>query len=204
MAFDLGAELFHRGVFGAVHAQHGVRVAHGHHGHVDRVIGQWQRPQLTAVDELGRQAGAIEGHLGGHEEGRAHVHGDAAIGLQAGLNDSLHRLHADHVFRGQAGVVHEAGETARAIAALLDLAAVGVHDAVGEVGAAGRVAGLDDEDLVGADAKAPVGQEAVLGRAQGQTLCQRPAGGVEHDEVVARAVHLGETQLHGCRLSACL
>ena len=93
---------------------------------------------------------------------------------------------------GQTALAHEAHEAARAVAALLDLAAVGVHDPVGEVGAAGRIARFDDQDLVGTDAESAVGQETVLRRAQGQGR----AGGVEHNEVVAGAMHFGEGQLH--------
>jgi hypothetical protein len=58
-------------------------------------------------------------------------------------------------------VVHEAHEAARAVAALLDLAAVGVEDAVAEIGvvAAGL---LDQQDLVAADAEMAVGDAAAL------------------------------------------
>jgi hypothetical protein len=52
------------------------------------------------------------------------------------------------------------------------------------------------QDLVGADAEMAVGQVAVLRGAE----AQRPARFVEHDEVVARALHLGEADAHG-RLS---
>ena len=39
-----------------------------------------------------------------------------------------------HVFAGQALIVHISGETACAVAALLDLAAVGIEDAVTKIG----------------------------------------------------------------------
>ena len=48
------------------------------------------------------------------------------------------------------------------------------------------------EDLVGADAEMAVGQEAVLRRVE----AQRAAGFVQHDEVVAGALHLGEADSH--------
>ena len=90
-------------------------------------------------------------------------------------------------------VAHEADEAARAVAALLDLvAAAAVEDAVAEVDARRR-ARLDDQDLVGADAEAPVGEAAQL---RGVEL-ERRARRVEHDEVVARALHLREAQPHG-------
>ena len=49
------------------------------------------------------------------------------------------------------------------------------------------------QDLVGADAEMPVGQPAVL--RVGQT--QASARLVEHDEIVARALHFGEPDVHG-------
>ena len=90
-------------------------------------------------------------------------------------------------------VVDVAHETARAVAALLDLVAGGaVEDAVAEVDA--RCAGrLDDQDLVAADAEAPVAEPAQLRCIERQRRARR----VEHDEVVARALHLGEPELHG-------
>jgi hypothetical protein len=51
----------------------------------------------------------------------------------------------------------------------------------------------DGQHLVGAHAEVAVGQEAVLTRGQ----LQRPARFVEHDEIVARALHLGEADSHG-------
>ncbi len=52
--------------------------------------------------------------------------------------------------------------------------------------------GRTDEDLVGADAEMAVGQEAVL---RGDEA-QRRAGLVQHDEVVAGALHLGKANSH--------
>ena len=85
--------------------------------------------------------------------------------------------------------MHEAHEAARAVAALLDLAAVGVEDAVAEVDvvAGGR---LDQQDLVAADAEVAVGDAAALLGGERDGL----ADAVEHDEVVAEAVHFGEAQ----------
>src|SRR5690606_32991913 len=82
-------------------------------------------------------------------------------------------------------------ETPRAVAALLDLAAVGVVDAIARVAVAGLF-GLDQEQLIEADAEAPIRpapHELGLG--------QRPAGGpLDDHEVVAEAVHFGELELH--------
>jgi hypothetical protein len=66
-------------------------------------------------------------------------------------------LDADLVLAGQAPGVRELHEAARAVAALLDLAAVGVDDAVAEV--VGGVARLfHHQQLVAADAEMPVGE----------------------------------------------
>jgi hypothetical protein len=78
---------------------------------------------------------------------------------------------------------------------VFDLAAVAVEDAIAEVDTLDG--GLfDEQQLVGANAEVPVSQRAhALGRE-----CDRLAVAVEHDEVVAGAVHLGEFELHGLRL----
>ena len=71
------------------------------------------------------------------------------------------------------------------------VAAGTVEDAVAKIDAR-RGSRLDDEDLVGADAEAPVAEPAHLRGRQREGR----AGGVEHDEIVARALHLGEAQSH--------
>ena len=95
--------------------------------------------------------------------------------------------------------MHEAHEAPRAVAALLDLAAVGIEDAVAEigVGAGGR---LHQQDLVAADAEVAVGDEAQLVRRQRDGL----AYAVDDHEVVAGAVHLGEAQPHAAHYPAAM
>ena len=66
-------------------------------------------------------------------DGRAHVHAHLAVGLEARPDRAAQRLDADLALLRQALAVHELHEAARAVAALLDLAAVGVEDAVAEV-----------------------------------------------------------------------
>jgi hypothetical protein len=91
--------------------------------------------------------------------------------------------------------MHEAHEAARAVAALLDLAAVGIEDAVAEIDARRRRA-LHHQDLVAADAEMAVGQKARLGRRRHEVLVD----GVEHDEIVAEAVHFCEADAHRRRI----
>ena len=92
---------------------------------------------------------------------------------------------------GQALIAHEAHEAARAIAALFDFTAVGVEDAITEINPGGR-GRLDQHHLVGADTEVPVGQQAPLLGLEPHAL----AHAVEHDKIVAGALHLGELQLH--------
>jgi len=65
----------------------------------------------------------------GAKRGAAHVHRDLAIVEQARLDHAGRGFHADRGFVGEALLVYEAHEAARAVAALLDFAAVGVEDA---------------------------------------------------------------------------
>ncbi len=87
--------------------------------------------------------------------------------------------------------MHEAHETACAVAALLHLGPVGVEDAIAKVGV-GTGGRLDQEDLVAADTEVPVGDEAQLLWGQRHALTDA----VEDDEVVAQPVHLGELEFH--------
>ena len=93
-------------------------------------------------------------------DGAAHVHRHLAVGLQPrrisppSVSTRISRF-------AVRPCVHELHEAARAVAALLDLAAVGVEDAVAEVDA--RPRGLDHQDLVAAHAEMAVGDALQLG-----------------------------------------
>jgi len=175
-------------VVDVVHAHDRVRVAHRQHGRVDAaVLVHVQRPGLEVADARGHEAGRVERQVGVLEARRVHVDAHAAVVLDVQLELVVDRLHADGVAADQAAVAHVAREAARAVAAVLHLVAGVVEDAVAKVHARRRGA-LDDQDLVGADAEAAVAQPAhLLGPER-----QRLARGVEHDEVVAGALHLGE------------
>jgi len=82
-------------------------------------------------------------------------------------------------------------DRARGVAARFDLAAVGIEDPHPEVGGLGL--GQHDQ-LVATDPGAPVGQRA---RQRGGDGRQGLGARVEHDEVVAEAMHLGEGGAHG-------
>ncbi len=87
------------------------------------------------------------------------------------------------------------GNTARPVPALLDLEAVGVEDAIEDrsIRTAWR---LEDEGLVETDAGMAIGKLPPLLRS-GQRC---PGRHVEHDEVVASAVHLHEIDAHAARI----
>src|SRR5690606_38212541 len=127
---------------------------------------------------------------------RTHVDGDLAIvgAVQGHLAGG--GLDADIVQLGEALFAHEAGETACAVAALAYFRAVGIEDAVAEIDAA-LARRLHHQQLVETDAEMAIGQAAALHGGQRQAVRrQRLAYAVEDDEVVAEAVHLGETQFH--------
>jgi hypothetical protein len=79
----------------------------------------------------------------------------------------------------------------RAVAAVFDFAAIRIEDAVAEIHIVARRF-LDDQDLVGADAEMAAGQRAPLRVGQVELL----VNAVQHDEIVAGAVHLGELEFH--------
>src|SRR6185369_12852848 len=115
----------------------------------------------------------------------------AAIRTQYRHDDPTGSLDANLALAGQAAVADELDETARAVAALPDLAAVGIENPVAEVDVGTRRR-FDDQHLVAADAEAPVGERAQLRGVEIDVL----RNAVEHDEIVAEAVHLGEAQSH--------
>src|SRR6185503_8544183 len=160
------------------HELHRVRVADGKRGELDR-------PAL---------------HVEPLERGRrrlAHVDAHFAVGLEARADRAAEGLDADLGFAREAAAVHELHEAARAVAALLDLPAVGIEDAVAKVRAAG-VGRFDHQDLVAADAEVAVGDLPQLGSVEPERL----AGAIENHEIVPRALHLGEWDLNAGSLHA--
>jgi hypothetical protein len=87
--------------------------------------------------------------------------------------------------------MHKAGEAARTVAALLDLATIAIEDAIAEIDVGAR-ARFDQQHLVAANAAMAIGQEAQLLGCQFERL----ANPVEHDKVIAEAMHLGKCQFH--------
>ena len=139
-----------------------------------------------------RQAADIKRHLGCIQHRPAHIHGHAAIIRQPWSNHSGLGLHTDFGLAGQAFVIHVARKAACPIAALLDFTAIGVMDHIFKIQAIGwRRA--HRQNLVGTYAKVAIGQKTVVRWRQAQlALCF-----IEHDKVIARALHFGEANVHG-------
>ena len=115
-----------------------------------------------------------------------HVDRDAAL-VRPGHDNAAQRFQADFAADQQA-------DRAGGIAAGLDFSAVGIEDPHAPVGALAR---LDQDKLVAADAGVPVGKgrHDIAGQRR-QGMVAR----VQHDEVVAQAMHLGERDPHGPHL----
>ncbi len=114
------------------HRLHRVRIADRQHGDADNAAIDLERPAAISLRRL--QPAPIERNAFRVEYRRLHADRHLPIGLQARRNQPGQRLDADLGLVRQPFVVHETHEAARAVAALLDFAAVGVPDAVAEVG----------------------------------------------------------------------
>jgi hypothetical protein len=82
-------------------------------------------------------------------------------------------------------------EAASAVAALLDLATVGVEDPVAEIDVGARWP-LDQQHLVAANAEMTIGKANDLSSVEFDAL----ADAVEHHKIVAQSLHLGEFETH--------
>jgi len=119
----------------------------------------------------------------------AHVHPHLVAGLVIQGDEAGGGLHGDLVLVRQALFAHEAGETAGAVAAHGHLRTIGVEDAVTETGA--RIAArLHQQELVAADAEMAIAEETDALGVEVDVLTH----GVDDDEIVAQAMHLGESQ----------
>jgi hypothetical protein len=155
MVLDQRALFGDRGGVDVRHHLHRVRIAHRQGGDLDRCA------PPTCSGCTSASLSATKGTCEGSKRGTPMSTVTRPSSSRRGSIRPPLRLDADGALRRQALLVHEAHEAARAVAALLDLAAVGVEDAVAEVGVGPR-GFLDDEDLVAADAEMAVGKEARL------------------------------------------
>ena len=130
----------------------------------------------------------IDGNLSPVKNRLAHVDFDQlADNLRP--DNAGERLHFELALLRDAVIVNVFGEAADAVAAHLDLTAVGVVDLHLEVGDFRR---MHRQQLIGADAEAAVAE--LLG--DGFQMIDVFLQAIEKNEIVARAVHLGELQFH--------
>ncbi len=171
-----------------VMAQGGAVAAHVdvmHIGHEDDGVGD------AGVQRVDGQVASANGELQveGERMRVAHAERDEIV-LEFGADDAGDGFEADRRQREPVQAVDETGETARAVAAHLDLPAIGIviaHPVVRVV-----LRRLDREQSVGADAAIPVAECGDHRLVQGQMA----VAVVDQHEVVAGPVHLGETQGH--------
>ena len=197
MVFNLRAPNQHRRRVDRLDNLHRMRIPHGHDrskGGASLAIGrQFERPGGPAVDDLRRQASRVKRHFSQVKHRRAHVDTDPTIGLQRERQHAVHGLHAHRVAHRQLVVAHVANKAARAVAAVLHLLAVGVVNRIRKIDVNrtdGR--GSHAQYLVCADTEVTVGQKSVLRGAQAKRL----PGLVEHHEIIAGALHFGESNSH--------
>ena len=144
---------------------HGVRITHRNHRRFQGFVGH-----IEEMDDhilVGKKR-----NLGRQKTRLAHVDRDIAVGFEARGNHPLQRLDADLALVGQALLMDETDEATRAVAALLDLAAIGIEDPVAEIdaGLAGR---LDQQNLIATDPEIAVGEVAKLFRGKRNCLTKR-------------------------------
>ena len=184
MLLQLRSQRFDRRVVDIVDLQHGVRVAHRSDAERDGAA-----IDLEVVQRL--VAVRHERHVRRREAWRAHVDPHAAVVVHLQRQGAAQSLDLEFTLVGQTLIDDEAGKAARAVAAVLHLAAVGVEDPVAKIHV--RLARrLYQQQLIEADPEMAVGQLADLLVPQVGALGDQ----IDHHEVVAQAVHLGEVQQH--------
>ena len=112
-------------------------------------------------------------------------------GLDARAHEPGRTVEGEHAVAAGAALVQERGNATRAVAALLDLVAVGVENPV-EHRRRGAPRPLQHQRLVKADAGAPIRETAQQLGPQHRLV----GGRIEHDKIVAHPVHLREIDAH--------
>ncbi len=184
MGLDGRAQLLDGRCVSGFDGDHGVRVANRDRANGNLPVSHLQPVGIDLRLGLERQAGRVE-------IGRAHVDGHNTFSLDARTNEASGAVHR-HITRArQATLVQQSRDTARSVAALLNLRAVRVEDSIEH--RRGRVARrLEEQRLIEADAGVAVGELAQL------IACERglPGGRIDHNEIVSEPVHLREFDAH--------
>ena len=163
--------------------EHRVRVAEGDRPDLERLALDFELVRIALGGRGKGQGTRIEVRY-------AHVDRDRR-GAHARAHHARGAVESDGTVLGQSAVMQQGGDAARAVAALLDLVAVGVEDAV-EHGRVGPPGAREHQRLIEADAGAAVGEAAqALGLENGFV-----GGGIKDDEIVADPVHLREIDAH--------
>ena len=176
------AEFRHRQALDVGDEERRVRIAHaggrriGHRPRREVEVQRVHRPRQRDVRPV--------------EPRRPHVDAHAAVGER--LGGQVAGGGADDLGAAAGLARQQIGDAAGGVAAGPGLGAVGVADAHEGIGVGVWRRRLDGDELVAADAGAPVGDR---GGAAGREA-ERAGALVEHDEVVAAAVHLEEAR-HG-------
>src|SRR5882672_54982 len=139
-------------------------------------------------------AARFEGERLRIEVRHAHVDRHQAIVAHARSHQSSGTIHHDFARPEFRAAGDERGDATRAVAALLDLDAVGIDDAIEDAGV-GTARRFQDKCLVETDAGVPAGQFA-----EGAGVGDLPARSIEDHEVVAESMHLHEINLHAARI----
>ena len=130
----------------------------------------------------------------------AHVHRHQAVVPDAGAHAAAGAAHDEVAAEFGRACIEQCRDTTRAIAALFDLAAVGIEYSIKH--AARRIARrLQHERLIEAHARVPIGESAK--RPFIKVSVGGNGGGVEHQEIVAQALHLQKLDAHGKEHSRC-
>jgi hypothetical protein len=183
MVLDGRPERGHRGRLHVRDGEHGVRIA------------KRDRPDLERAPldfELVRVARRLRGKGQGTRVKVRYAHVDRdRCGADARVHHACGTVQGDGTVLGQPAVMQQGGDAARAVAALFDLVAVGVEDAV-EHGRIGPPGAREHQRLIEADAGAAIGEAAqALGLQDGFV-----GWSIKDDEIVADPVHLREIDAH--------
>ena len=178
---------------------HRMRIAHGHDRHLGRAaVHEIELPGFPLDLGLRHPSGVrrIERNTRQLEHRGPHVDPHVAIDELVQFDDATVNFDAHRGFIGQALLANKTHKATGTIAAVFNLGAVGIVDRVFEIDVRLRRF-AHAQNLVGTNAKVPIRQPTVLGRGEPQSA----AGFVQHDEVVASTLHLGETDVHEAALS---
>jgi chromosome partitioning protein len=171
------------GAFHLGHVQHHVRVAHGERAHLNVLAGDVQREAQR---------------LGKHRY--AHVHRHQAVISNACAHFAAAAAHDEIAAQFRRARIHQCGHTARTIAALFDLDAVGIEHSI-ENPARAFARRFQHQRLIEADARMAIGEGAK--RPFIKMSVSGEGGGVEYQEIVAEALHLQELDAHAGKHSRC-